>query len=105
MTCAKKIVRCIIVAESGDVFYGDNSCDTPQVSCPRSKDEDYTKCKTICNQPGHAEEMALRAAGNHNLKGAIAYMQGTTHFCENCQKQLFDAGIKFLSRDLIYERA
>jgi len=98
MTCAKKIVTCTIVTRSGLVFSGSNACNAPQATCPRQPDEGYEKCKTICKQDGHAEEMALKAAGDHDLSGAIAYMAGTTHYCENCQKQLFDAGVTYLAR-------
>lgn len=98
MTCAKKIVECWIVMPSGGYFYGRNDCNTPQASCPRAPGEDYAKCISICNQPGHAEEMAIKAAGDHDLTGATAYMTGTNHFCENCQNKLFEAGVKYLTR-------
>lgn len=101
MTCAKKIVKCTIITENGLIFSGDNSCVNPQTTCPRLPDEGYEKCKSICLQNGHAEEMALLAAGENNLYGATAYMSGTTHFCESCQKQLFDAGVKYLSRETV----
>lgn len=98
MTCAKKIVTCHIVAESGDVFSGTNDCANPQTSCPREFGESYEKCNTICQQNGHAEIKALQSAGDHNLKNAVVYLQGITHYCRLCQEALFDAGVKFLSR-------
>ena len=98
MTCAKKIVECWIQAKDGTIFYGSNDCDKPQVKCPRIGNEGYEKCKTICQQQGHAEEMALADAGEHDLNGATAYMFGTTHFCENCQKALFGAGVRYLTK-------
>lgn len=94
MTCAKKQVKCAIETPRGDVFYGDNSVKNPQETCPREPGEDYTKCKTICNQPGHAEEMALRAAEGYDLTGARATISGIDHLCKSCQKQLYAAGVK-----------
>lgn len=93
MTCAKKIVTCIIKTPNGKEFVGRNDCGNPQVQCPRLPGEDYAKCKEICDQPGHAEEMALEAARGVNLVGATAYLSGIDHYCKRCQKQLFAAGV------------
>lgn len=92
MTCAKRVVSCIIRHEHG-FFLGDNSCRNPQSSCPRLPGEDYEKCKTICEQEGHAEMVALKYAGDL-AKGATAIISGIDHSCKNCSRALFVAGIK-----------
>ena len=98
MTCVKRDVRCIIQTIDGDIYEGRNSCDNPQYECPREFGEDYTKCKTICKQEGHAEEIALKNAmkDHPDLTGATAYIEGIDHYCKNCQHKLFNAGVESL---------
>jgi deoxycytidylate deaminase len=97
MTCAKKKVRCFIVTEDAkNIFYGTNHCDTPVMVCPRTEGEGYEKCKSICNQKGHAEEMALAEAEGFDLTGATAYIEGIGHYCKSCQIKLFAAGVENL---------
>lgn len=98
MTCAKKHVECVIIAADGGRYYGTNACETPQNACPRLEGEGYVKCKTICSQYGHAEEMALKEARDHNadLKGASAHIKGIGHYCRLCQHKLTNAGVKTL---------
>lgn len=100
MTCAKKVVICQILTKDGQVFTGRNDCNNPQPLCPREAGEGYEKCKTICDQPGHAEEVALEQAqlAGANLGGAVAYIGGIGHYCKNCQIKLFDAGVTSLRR-------
>ncbi len=95
MTCAKKIVTCFLVAPNGVVYAGRNDCAAPQETCPRTFGEGYEKCKSICKQEGHAEEMALKRAGV-NAKGCRAYIQGIGHYCKECQIMLFRKGITSL---------
>lgn len=99
MTCAKKVVKCVIETPKGDYFYGDNSVRNPQDVCPREEGEDYTKCKTICDQPGHAEEMALKAARDAgvDVSGGRVFISGIDHYCKSCQRKLYAAGIKELN--------
>lgn len=85
--CAKQIVECKIVSLNGDEFIGSNYCLTPQKTCPRLPGEDYTKCKTICNQIGHAEEVAAMLAGDMAI-GGTAYLSGHTYACDNCKNKL-----------------
>jgi deoxycytidylate deaminase len=98
MTCAKLHVECTI--QKGDVMvYGSNYCRNPQDVCPREKGEGYEKCKTICDQVGHAEEVALRLAIEAGIeKGGHATLYGHTYLCRSCQEQLFDAGIATIAR-------
>lgn len=94
--CAKTQVMCLIVGKSGRGYVGTNSCENPQVKCPREIGEGYEKCRTICRQIGHAEITALIAAGEDAM-GGRAYLWGHDHFCANCQKALFAAGILAIS--------
>lgn len=82
----------------GETFTGTNDCRNPQPSCPRLPGEGYEKCKTICDQEGHAEEIALKAAGD-KAKGAIASLEGIGHYCKNCQIKLFAAGVISLTTE------
>lgn len=92
MTCAKRQVTCTLVTPDGRRFVGTNGCDNPQVTCPRLPGEGYEKCKTVCKQPGHAEEMALFWSDGE-AKGARAYLEGIGHYCRQCQEKLFGAGV------------
>lgn len=95
MSCAKRIVRCTIITRSGRVFSGENDCATPQEVCPRTGNDDYTKCKTICRQEAHAEIMALRKLqdANETPKGAIAIVTGIDYVCKQCARSLSMAGV------------
>lgn len=94
--CAKTVVRCTLVFPEGRRVVGENSCANPQPACPREPGEDYLKCKTICRQDGHAEVMAVMAAGGLAV-GAHAYVEGNTYACRNCQETLFGAGAAALT--------
>lgn len=93
--CAKKRVICTLLTVTGEKIVGTNDCRRPQVKCPRAPGEGYEKCKTICDQEGHAEEIALKRAGD-KAKGAIATLEGITHYCRACQEKLFAAGVEAL---------
>ena len=90
--CAKKEVGCVIVAPDGQRFAGANLCFNPQDVCPREPGEGYEKCRSICQQDGHAEMDALRRAGSA-AKGATAWVYGHTHACRDCQEALYGAGV------------
>lgn len=93
--CAKQSVRCVITARDGQTFVGTNDCANPQQTCPRAPGEDYTKCRTVCRQYGHAERDALSAAGDRAI-GATAQVVGHTYYCADCQRALFEAGVAAL---------
>jgi deoxycytidylate deaminase len=95
MTCAKVTVTCVITATDGERFVGTNACANPQPKCPRSPGESYEKCVSICQQQGHAEVQALRAAGS-KAQGATAELYGHTYACQSCQESLFVAGVLWL---------
>lgn len=98
MTCAKKTVTCLIMCLNGTGYFGTNDCNNPQTECPRLKGEGYEKCKSVCQQDGHAEEVAVSNAlsDNADLNGAIASISGIDHFCKSCQKKLYANGIRNL---------
>ncbi|MEN9316084.1 MAG: hypothetical protein RIS35_2477 [Pseudomonadota bacterium] len=97
MTCAKKRVVVYLYSKDGRVFVGENDCANPQPVCPREPGEGYDKCRTICRQTGHAETNALHQAGDA-ARGATALLVGHHHYCRECQRALFDAGVSSLMR-------
>lgn len=101
--CAKRQVICWITA-GGKQYRGENDCANPQPACPRLEGEGYEKCKTICQQAGHAEIEAIRAAqaDGRNLTGAKARLFGHYWICEPCGAALRDAGV--WSIELVYQR-
>lgn len=96
MTCAKRHVTCTIVVKGGDqIAIGTNYCRNPQLVCPREPGEGYDKCKSVCDQAGHAENVALKNAAtfSFDLRGAIATVDGIGWVCWTCLDQLRAAGI------------
>jgi len=90
--CAKTTVTCTLVAPDGQKYIGTNYCRKPQCECPRSLGEGYEKCRSICEQVGHAEITALSLAGD-KAAGCRAYIEGHTYACQACQEALFAAGV------------
>lgn len=90
--CAKTTVVCTIMAVDGTAYVGTNVCLNPQPVCPRLPGEDYTKCKTVCQQVGHAEEVAANMAGDA-VRSATAVVEGHTYACQQCQERLFGDGL------------
>lgn len=98
MTCAKQTVTCTIILPlvgGGKVKQrGTNGCRNPQAVCPRAPGEGYEKCKSVCDQEGHAEQVAIsRFPKSLNLTGATAYISGHTYACDDCKKALAARGI------------
>ncbi len=92
--CAKATVRCRLLDDEGYVVAtGYNYCRNPQPVCPRLPGEDYTKCKTVCDQIGHAEVVALAAAGLRAGSSLRAEVTGHTYACSPCTDALNAAGI------------
>ena len=93
--CARRRVRCTIVGMDGRAVTGENWCENPQESCPRAEGEGYDKCHTVCQQAGHAEEVALDMARSIDLplKGALAVVAGHERVCEGCTRALKTAGV------------
>ena len=94
INCAKHVTVCKIVTKSGHTFYGENNCLVEQEECPRLPGEGYEKCKTVCFQVGHAEELAVLKALSHgmDLNGAKAII-GHERICDNCKNLLNAHGI------------
>jgi deoxycytidylate deaminase len=97
--CAKRTVTCRIENEhpSGETEYveGTNWCANALPACPRLPGEDYTKCRTICQQSGHAEINALELARKSGIyvRGGRAMLSGHYWICEPCGRALKEAGI------------
>lgn len=91
--CAKKVVKCYLYDRFGFmVAEGENDCAEPQKVCPRQPNEDYLKCRIVCKQDGHAEQVALMKAGGR-AKGCRAVVVGIDNVCKSCQTALFGAGV------------
>lgn len=93
--CAKQVVTATIIAADGQRFVGTNWCRTPKATCPRGdlpSGQGYDRCISICNQSGHAEVNAIRAAGNA-ARGAVLYLEGHIFACTSCQMACSLAGI------------
>lgn len=94
--CARRVVIATIVTLAGKRYAGSNRCNTPQPVCPRGNmptGVGYELCKSVCNQAGHAEAMALVSACSADLRGATCYVEGHTFACANCLKLLRAADI------------
>lgn len=95
MTCAKRNV--IAVLDILDDLYSyhiaTNDCNNPQPSCPREDGEDYTKCRTICQQPGHAETELLKLVKGKDLTHSMLTIIGHDRMCPECTNAVADAGI------------
>jgi hypothetical protein len=94
--CVKQRVVATIVTKDGKLFVGENHCLTPQTVCPRAgmpTGVGYELCKSVCNQVGHAEVVALEAAGE-NARGATLILEGHTYACQSCLNAATEAGIE-----------
>lgn len=95
MTCAKQVVKATIIALNGETFVGFNDCNKPQQSCPRGdmpSNVGYHLCRAVCEQPGHAEVMAIQAAGEL-ARGATLILEGHKAVCPACLIVCNAAGI------------
>lgn len=95
--CKKQVVTATIITPDGQRFVGKNWIRNEVALCPRAQrgcatGEGYDLCESICSQLGHAEVVALGAAGQ-KAEGATLYLEGHTYACNACQKACADAGI------------
>lgn len=93
--CAKQTVKATVITIDGAVFIGTNHCNRPQSVCPRAdmaSGVGYELCKSVCDQPAHAEVNALALAGE-KAQGATLYLEGHTYACDNCQACANHTGI------------
>lgn len=96
MTCAKRRVVAVLQSREHEEKWmmATNDCNNPQPSCPREDGEDYTKCHTICQQPGHAETEVLKMAKSWmDLKYYTLTIIGHDRMCPECMNAVADAGI------------
>lgn len=86
----------------GPTFTGENDCANPQEVCPRLPGEGYEKCKSICDQAGHAEINALAHATRcgYEVEGSIALLEGHYWMCEPCGRALREAGVRMVKIEL-----
>lgn len=98
MTCAKIRVTARLVTPSDQTFYGANDCARPQPTCPRTTAghgrDDYRLCLSVCAQPGHAEAMALQAAGPAAYGGVMHVNHHRV--CAACQRVMRAAGVTWV---------
>ena len=95
MTCAKQVVEATIVGRSGRVYVGRNDCASPQEVCPRGdmpSNVGYHLCRDVCRQEGHAEVMAICAAGDDACGGSLS-LRGHIAVCPSCMSACDAAGI------------
>jgi deoxycytidylate deaminase len=93
--CAKQIVKARIVALDGSEYLGENNCLNAQSVCPRGdlpSGQGYELCQSICQQTGHAEVNAIKAAGIA-ANGATLFLSGHTYACSSCKSAADAAGI------------
>lgn len=96
--CAKVRVFCTLVHPDGRRWVGENVVRRPQPTCPRdtlglASGTGYHHCVDTCGQVGHAEVLALLAAGSH-AAGSTAYVENRDFVCYDCQAQLVAAGVR-----------
>lgn len=103
--CAKAHVVAKLTTKDGQEFVSSNFCLTPQNTCPRETQgyksgEGYHLCKTVCNQPAHAEENVIyyakkRGANVFNATIEVDY----SWICDGCKDACskFDIDVKLTS--------
>jgi len=102
--CAKVTTTAILITTDGDFFVGTNWCKNPQTTCPRGDmptGQGYELCKSICEQPSHAEVDVCLKAGSR-AEGSKVILIGHYYACEDCQKVMKKYGVKevyFLDAD------
>ena len=96
MTCAKVFVVAVLELPDGTAWHGTNNVINPQIECPREPGEGYEKCKTICQQPFHAEVDAITsaAAHGHQVQGGTMKVYHK-RVCEQCQDAMQRFGVKW----------
>jgi len=93
--CAKQTTVAVVIKE-GNFWVGDNGCNNPQNTCPRSDyptGHGYEMCHTICDQEHHAEINACLNA-RQNTEGANLYLAGHTYICDDCLEFMKFCGIQ-----------
>ena len=105
--CAKQPTAAVIVKNGEIIGRGVNAGKKVDVclrvihNCPTGTG--YEFCKTVCEQEGHCEVVAIHDAlkkGN-NPKGASIYLDGHWWVCKPCWDEIIKVGISrvFLRKD------
>lgn len=93
--CVKQTVRATVVTPDGRRFVGTNYVNNPQDVCPRASmptGQGYELCKSVCDQPAHAEVNACNAAGA-DARGSVLYLEGHYYACDPCAAHAKAAGV------------
>jgi deoxycytidylate deaminase len=98
MTCANLTTRATIIAPDGRRFVGTNYVNNPQATCPREgmpTGVGYELCRSICDQPAHAEVNACLTAGDA-ARGGVLYLEGHYYACDNCKRIAAAHGVEIV---------
>ena len=97
--CRKQLVVCTLLFPDGRTLTGTNRCrlsidhtDCNRVIAGSASGQDYD----LCGPPVHAEEDVLNMAYDlgRDTEGAVAFLEGHTYYCPDCQQKLVDAGVR-----------
>ena len=95
--CAKtQVIAILYNKEDTEFAFGTNFCKNPQEICPREEGEGYEKCKSICDQPAHAEINAIKDAVNKNMtvEGSTMIILKHRDMCDNCRQFVTNYGVE-----------
>lgn len=97
--CKGRHVVAVLVGLNGELYLGTNGVEHPQPVCPRraqsgyARGEDWGLCLSVCGQQGHAEAMAVQAAGQH-AHGGTLLLFGHDTICPDCMALLEQAQVE-----------
>lgn len=97
--CAKQATGAVVVKNGRIVGRGANAgkrvevCPRVVANCPTGTG--YEFCKSVCEQVGHAEVVAIKDAlsRGEDLRGASLYLDGHWWACKPCWDEILKAGI------------
>ena len=98
--CRGRHVVALLISKDGEAFAGSNGVDNLQPVCPRRKEalcyergEQWELCRRVCGQAGHAEAVAVAAAGKH-ADGGTVILFGHDMACPDCRATMQAAGVR-----------
>jgi deoxycytidylate deaminase len=99
--CAKQVVVAVVITRDNKAYVGRNDVNNAQQVCPRvtagmKTGEGYELCKTVCQQPDHAEVAAIKAAvaAGSLVSGSTMFIYGHTYACEPCLSWCREYGVE-----------
>jgi deoxycytidylate deaminase len=107
--CRKQPTAAVVVIKGRIVGKGSNAGKLVDV-CPRVvanclTGTGYEFCKSVCEQVGHAEVVAIKDAlsRGEDLRGASLYLDGHWWACKSCWDEILKAGISrvYVRRDSV----